>query len=134
MFKFDEYTVKFKHVTTAGIDPYDNPIVSRSKVKRWVKEGTILPYKAKTVCTIFKTGQETPVASGVVMLAWFDKFDQQHAVEKSFARAVLQLYPFGPEPKAVIKARRRDAWVQFAKHHKSYMGQLSMDAWEAGVS
>ena len=135
MFKFDEYTVRFKHVTSAGIDPFANPEVSHSVIKRWVKEGSILPYKAKTICTIFKNGQETPVCSGVALLSWFDKFDQQFALEKSFGRAIAQLYPTnGGYSRGNAKRLRCMAWVQFAKHHKRPMGNLTEVAKALGAS
>lgn len=131
MFKFDKYTVKFKHIwhdemAQFGNDEFLTGHISHSSVKRAIKQGVMTPCKANTICTIFLEGVDVPVASGVSMLSWFDRFDQQKAVEKSFARAIAMLYPMdGGYSRNNAKKLRWNAWVEFAKHHKRSMGPLT---------
>lgn len=126
MFKFGEYTVRFKHVRPNAPGDmekdYFGVSVSKSLIRDMVKEGTLLPYKAKTSCTITQEGSTEVVSWGVAMLSWFDPFDQQFALEKSFKRAIENLYP---KSTPGYKVLRRTAWIEFARHHKTNMGDLT---------
>lgn len=129
MFRFGDYKAHFKHVRPEAPDDlaenFFGDYVSKSTVRKSIQKGELLPYKAKTLCTITKEGSTEVISWGVAMLSWFDVFDQQYALEKAFGRAIDNLYPKStPDYKALRKA----AWLEFAKHHKRVMGDLTKEA------
>lgn len=83
------------------------------------------PWTMVTACSIWDTElprDEGPVAVGMAKCSRKDKFDRFEGRAIAFGRALQEMFPNN----AAQKAERHTWWVEFARHNKRDMGELSL--------